>query len=210
MINGIQNIIANPTFYTLTQGTASQMAIKTGLNAVARPGFILMDNNIDSHTKKFSATKEFLYQSINLALYMGLIIPVFKKSAFAMAKKIYKGEPILHAFKTPEEFKAFRKMTEENKVEKLAELTKNSKTGDVFTRENINKDSEDFATGILETSSLVGTVLGMAIIAPMTASKLIHPIMKGLGMTKDKPVEKEQPKTEAPKTNTKEAKVEKN
>jgi hypothetical protein len=101
-------------------------------------------------------------------------------------------------------------MTEENKVEKLAELTKNSKTGDVFTRENINKDSEDFATGILETSSLVGTVLGMAIIAPMTASKLIHPIMKGLGMTKDKPVEKEQPKTEAPKTNTKEAKVEKN
>jgi hypothetical protein len=206
MISGIQNIIANPTLYNLTKGTVSQMSIKTGLNSVARPGFILMDNNIDPHTKKFSATKEFLYQSINLALYLGLIIPVFKKSAFSIAKKLYKNEAILHAFNSPEEFKAFRKLTEEKKVEKLAELTKNSKKGDVFTRENINQDSEDFATGIIETSSLVGTVLGMAIIAPMTASKLIHPIMKGLGLDKNKPAVEEQPKEETPKPETVEEK----
>ena len=46
MINGIQNIISNPTFFNMTQGTATQMGIKTSLNAVARPGFILLDKNI--------------------------------------------------------------------------------------------------------------------------------------------------------------------
>ena len=59
MINGIQNVLANPTFYNITQGTATQMGIKTGLNSVARPGFILMDGNIDPHTKNSLLQKNF-------------------------------------------------------------------------------------------------------------------------------------------------------
>ena len=86
MINGIQNIISNPTFFNMTQGTATQMGIKTSLNAVARPGFILLDKNIDPHTKKFSASKEFLYQALSIAMYLGVIIPVFKHGTYALAK----------------------------------------------------------------------------------------------------------------------------
>ena len=109
MINGIQNVLANPTFYNITQGTATQMGIKTGLNSVARPGFILMDGNIDPHTKKFSATKEFLYQAISLAMYLGIIIPVFKKGAYKAAQKYFKDSAVFKAFNSPEEFKAFQK-----------------------------------------------------------------------------------------------------
>lgn len=213
MINGIQNVLANPTFYNITQGTATQMGIKTGLNSVARPGFILMDGNIDLHTKKFSATKEFLYQIISLAMYLGIIIPVFQKGAYKAAQKYFKDSAVLKAFNSPEEFKAFQKLTEEEKVKKLAELSKKvlhspqefkvfkklsteklteemaklkekSGSGDVFTRRNIDKDNEDLAKGVIETSSLLGTIIGLAIIAPLTATKIIHPIMKAIGMDK--------------------------
>lgn len=184
MLNAVQNIVANPTFYNLTQSTASQMAIKTSLNSIGRPGFILMDKKIDSHTKKFSATKEFLYQMISLGLYMGLIIPIFKKGSYKLAQKYYNNEAVFKAFNSPSEFKAFKKLkTEAEKISKLQELSSQSKTGDVFTRENITQDSEDLANGVIETSSLAGTILGLAVVAPLAASKLIHPILNGLGLT---------------------------
>jgi len=192
MLNGIQNIIASPTFYNMTQGTTSQMAIKTGLNSIGRPGFILMDKKIDPHTKKFSATKEFLYQVLSLCLYLGLIMPGFKKGAFSIARLFCKNEAVFKAFHKPADFKAFHKLsTVEEKIAKIKEI--NEKTGRSFiyeikqegkpltktNRKNIiNEDSEDLATGVIETSSLVGTALGLAVIAPLTASKLIHPILK--------------------------------
>lgn len=186
MLNGIQNIISSPTFYNMTQSTAAQMGIKTSLNSIGRPGFILMDNTIDSHTKKFSATKEFLYQIISLGLYMGIIIPVIKNGSYKLAKKYYKEEAVFKAFKNPSEFRSFKKLgTEGEKIAKLKELSEQSKNGDVFTRENISQDSEDLANGVVETSSLFGTILGLAVVAPLAASKLIHPIMGVLGFTKE-------------------------
>ena len=184
MIEGIQNILASPTFYNITESTAAQMSIKTGLNSIGRPGFILMDKKIDPHTKRFSATKEFLYQMLSLALYMAVIIPVFKNGGFKLAKKLFKDDAVFKAFKTPEQFTKFHKLTEEEKLAKLKELSDLSKTGDKFTRENINLESEYFANGVIETSSLIGTVTGLAVVAPLTAAKLIHPIMKFLGFNK--------------------------
>lgn len=188
MINGIQNIISNPTFFNMTQGTATQMGIKTSLNAAARPGFILIDKNIDPHTKKFSATKEFLYQALSIAMYLGIIIPVFKHATFSLAKhKLYKNEPVFKAFNSPDEFKKFFKLeTESEKIAKLKEISQ--KTGDTFTKENIlDNGGADLANGVIETSSLVGTIIGLAVIAPLAASKLIHPIMKAVGLTKEQP-----------------------
>jgi len=183
----IQNIVSNPTFYNMTQGTVAQMTIKTGLNSVARPGFILLDKNIDPHTKKFSASKEFLYQSISLAMYLGIIIPIFKHGAYALAKnKLFKDEAVFKAFQKPDAFKKFFKLgTEQEKLTKLNEISK--ATGDTFNRTNITEESEQLANGVIETSSLIGTVLGLAVVAPLSATKLIHPILKAVGLTKDTP-----------------------
>lgn len=212
MINGIQNIIANPTFFNMTQGTATQMGIKTSLNAVARPGFILIDKDIDPHTKKFSATKEFLYQALSIAMYLGVIIPVFKHATYTLAKnKFYKDEAVFKAFKTPDEFKKFFKLeTDAEKHAKIKEISE--QMGDTFTKlkeknpqseiyellkddilgkENANgvkiSGGADLANGVIETSSLVGTIIGLAVIAPLAASKFIHPIMKAVGLTKEQP-----------------------
>lgn len=197
MINGIQNIIANPTFFNMTQGTATQMGIKTSLNAVARPGFILIDKDIDPHTKKFSATKEFLYQALSIAMYLGVIIPVFKHATYALAKnKLYKDEAVFKAFKTPDEFKKFFKLeTDAEKITKLSEISQ--QTGDTFTKANIiDNGGADLANGVIETSSLVGTIIGLAVIAPLAASKLIHPIMKAVGLTKEQPKIEQEKKEE--------------
>ena len=185
MIGAIQNIVSSPVLHNATESTVSQMAIKTSLNAIGRPGFILMDKDIDSHTKKFSATKEFLYQLISLGLYLGLIMPVFKRGTYSLARKLCKDDVVFKAFKTPDEFKKFYKLgSEQEKINKLSQISQ--ATGDTFNRSNVTVESENFANGVVETSSLVGTIIGMAIIAPLTATKLIHPIMKTLGMDKNK------------------------
>ncbi len=183
----IQNIISNPTFYNATQGTVAQMTIKTGLNSVARPGFILLDKNIDPHTKKFSASKEFLYQGLSLLMYLGIIIPIFKHGAYALAKnKLFKNEAVFKAFPNPDEFKKFLKLgSEQEKLTKLSEISK--ATGDTFNRTNISEESEHLANGVIESSSLIGTILGLAVVAPLTATKAIHPILKAVGLVKDEP-----------------------
>lgn len=181
---GISSIVSNQTFFNATQGTAAQMGIKTGLNSVARPGAILLDNDIDPHTKKFSASKEFLYQAISLAMYMLVIIPIFKNGAYKLAAKKFNDEAVFKAFKSPDKFKSYLKLDEAGKVNKLKELSKN---GDKFDRTNITEKSEHLANGVIETSSLIGTVLGLAVIAPLTATKAIHPILKAVGLVKEEP-----------------------
>lgn len=175
----IQNIISNPTLFNITQNTAAQVSIETGLKAVGRPGFILADNQIDKNTKKFAATKEFLYQMICLGIYLAVIIPVFKKGAFKIAKKFFKDEPVFRAFKTPEEFLKFQKLDEAKKLEKINEINKNITSGDKFTKENIN---ENLAKGVIEGSSIFGSITGLAIVAPIVSHPLIRPALKLLGM----------------------------
>lgn len=183
----IQNIISNPTFYNATQGTVAQMTIKTSLNSIARPGAILLDKNIDPHTKKFSASKEFLYQAISLGMYLGIIIPIFKHGAYSLAKnKLFKDEAIFKAFPKPDDFKKFFKLgTEQEKLAKLKEISK--ATGDTFNRTNITEEGEHLANGVIESSSLIGTILGLAVVAPLTATKAIHPILKAVGLVKEEP-----------------------
>lgn len=181
MINGIQNIIANPTFFNITQSTATQMSIKTGINAVSRPGFIMMDKNIDPHTKKFSAVKECLYQLTSLALFMAIIVPVFKNGGYKLAKKIFKDEGVFHIFKNPNDVKIFHKLPIEEKKAKLPEFNQRIaelNEGREVPLKKVKLISEQLANGVIETSSLLGSIIGLAIIAPVTASKLIHPVMK--------------------------------
>lgn len=181
MMSGIQNIISSPTFYNFTQSTATQMSIKTGINAISRPGFILMDNNIDPHTKKFSAAKECLYQLTSLALFMALIVPIFKNGGYKLARKIFKDEGVFHIFEKPNDVKIFHKLPLEEKKAKLPEFNEKIaqlNEGRKIKLKKVKLESEQLANGVIETCSLVGSVVGLAIIAPITASKLIHPVMK--------------------------------
>lgn len=178
----IGNLLTSPVIYNITQATQAQVGIETGLKAIGRPGFILLDNDIDKNTKKYSATKEFLYQLTCLAASIAVIIPVFKKGSFAMARKVFKNEPILEAFKNSDEFnKFYRQNTKENRIGKLREIYSKS---DKYTDEEL-QDQIHLAKGIIETTSIAGSILGLSIVAPMLSRPLIRPVIKKLGLNDD-------------------------
>ncbi len=186
MIGGIQNLISNPTLYNMTQSTVTQVTTETCLKAIGRPAFILGDKQIDSQTKKFSATKELLYQLTCLGIYLSMIHQ-FKRASFSIGRKLFKNESVFKAFKHPGEFMEYYKMDEVAKAKKLDEINKNLQSGDKFVKENLNIN---LGKGIIETSSIVGTVLGLAILAPIVSHPLIHPILKVMGLDEHKGNEK--------------------
>ena len=170
----ISSILTNPSIYNITQTTQAQVAIETGLKAVGRPGFILLDNNIDKNTKKYSSTKEFLYQLTCIVLSLGIVIPIFKKGSFKIARKLFKDEPVFNVFKSSDEFNKFYNSNNENRVEKLKEI---------YAQKSQNYDDDELqrhihlAKGMIETTSIAGSILGLSIMAPLISRPFIRPIL---------------------------------
>ena len=99
MIGAIKSALTSSQLASIAQNTTQSVAIETTLKSIGRPGFILIDKDIDSDTKQYAAAKEFLYQATCLAVYMALIVPVFKKGGFKIAKElslIHISEPTRH------------------------------------------------------------------------------------------------------------------
>ena len=120
MIQGISSTLANSTFYNLTQNTAARVSIETTLKSIGRPGFILIDNDIDDETKKYAATKEFFYQTICLAVYLAVIPPIFKAGSYKLGKKFFNREhPEFNKFKGMNEYLEYHKF-----AKKVSELTR--------------------------------------------------------------------------------------
>ena len=199
MISAISKVITNPTLVSVAQNTNASVASETILKSVGRPGFILIDNDIDPATKKYAAAKEFLYQATCLAIYMALVGPVFKKGAFNIAKKyIYKGEEGFNKFKGLNEYLAYHKLADKSQTNRVASLNKDHsqfKFDHDGLREALlnEKKPEMFPhiKGAIELGSTIGSVLGLAILAPQISHAFIHPALRFLGME-----EKKQPKTQ--------------
>ena len=110
MINGIFNFLNSPAMIATAQNTKAAVTIETGLKAAGRPAFTMMDKNVDEKTRRYSAAKELLYQSLCLGIYLALIIPVFKKGTFGIFKKIFKNEKDFQMFKNASEYLDYHKL----------------------------------------------------------------------------------------------------
>jgi hypothetical protein len=201
MIGFIQSFITSSTLANVAQSTAAAVSIETGLKAVGRPGFILVDNDIKPETKKYAATKEFIYQATCLAVYLALVIPIFKYGAFKIAKKhIFKNEAAFKKFKDAKEFLEYHKLAGASKNDRNGSLMKD-RWQDKFTpelRETLKNsehpDEFPIIKGAIELGSTIGSVLGLAVLAPQVSHVVIHPVLRLLGM-EDK---KKDDRTEAP------------
>ncbi len=200
MISAIQSFVTSPALYNMTQSTVTQITTETCLKAVGRPAFILGDKDIDSQTKKFSSTKEFLYQMTCLGIYLAAVMPILRKGTFALARKMYKDEPVFKIFKNSGDFMKYYKMNDTEKAAKLEEINKTLKT-EKITKDKIN---EDFAKGLTELTSIVGSVTGLAVVAPVISHPLIHPILRTMGLDENKKDDKK-PEQQAQQTQTPEA-----
>lgn len=186
MIDKVLNVLTNPSLVSAAQNTKSAVTIETGLKAVGRPTFTMMDKSVDEKTRKYSAAKELLYQGLCLGIYLGLIIPVFKKKTFGIFKKMYKDIPDFNKFKNADEYLNYHKLaTIDNKAARLKDATFSKLPSHL--QEELRKDKTEkfvLGKGAIELSSIVGSVLGLTIIAPELSHLVLHPIMKAIGLEK--------------------------
>lgn len=202
MISAISKVITNPYLVNIAQSSDASVATKTTVNSVGRPGFILIDRNIDLETKKFAATKEFLYQATSLLVYMALIVPIFKNGAFKIAKKyLYKGEQGFSKFRNAKEYLDYRKFAEKTKNDRIQSLGKDHSV-DKFKHDNLREalinevapEKYNNVKGAIEVGNIIGSIVGLSILAPNVSQILIRPVLKALGMDK-----KPEPKAEEQK-----------
>lgn len=193
----VPGIVSSPVIANIAQNTSASVSVETVLKSIGRPGFILIDKDIDGKTKQYAAAKEFLYQMTCLAIYMALITPVFKAGAFALGKKFYNGAHGFDKFKNASEYlnyhdlasrsikKRKSKLTDPDFAHKKSLLNHDGLVKDLYSKEKPDKYPK--IKGTIELGSLVGSVLGLAIIAPQIGHHIIHPVLGALGLEeKDK------------------------
>ncbi len=191
MITAISKVITNPTLVNIAQNADATVATKTTVNAVGRPGFILIDNHIDKDTKKFASVKEFLYQLTCLGVYMAVIVPIFKKGGFKLAKeKIFKNTQGFEHFKNFKEYSAYKKIVDmptiEERIDAIGKLKDKTLLNDTLITELKKEKPNKFGDikGAVELSNIVGSVVGLAIVAPNVSQALIHPVLRFIGLEK--------------------------
>ncbi len=195
MIGAVQNFLTSSKFASIAQNTTQSVTIETTLKSIGRPGFILIDNDIDSDTKQYAASKEFLYQATCLGVYLALIVPFFKKGGFKLAKeKLFKNTQGFEHFKNVNEYLHYRKLADNPSIknrqaslEKELIATKDrviDKYDATLQAELKKENPEKFAyvKGAVELSNIIGSVLGLAILAPQVSHAFIHPALKFLGL----------------------------
>lgn len=198
MIDKIANVLLNPSFVNFANNTKYTVSTESIFKATGRPVAIMMDNNVDKDTRKYAATKEGLYQTICLAIYLTMIPFIFQKYGFKIAQNILKNDLDFPAFKNATEYLNYAKLAKMNKedrqnhklLHKISNTLKSSNQDTFTLKEHLLNDEKppEFPVikGSIELSNLVGTVIGLAWIASEMSNYILHPLMRGLGFEVNK------------------------
>lgn len=178
MSMSVSNLLRDKSVASFTKGVAGAVYMTTAIKAIGRPAFIYADKNSDQETKKYTAGKEFLYQILCLGLTFAMILPA-QRLGFKMAKKHMKDIKELEGIKS---FKEFETVTKD-----LNELSAEAKTilgGGVETLSKESKSALKLVKGGGELGSFVASILGLTLVAPLISHKILHPVMKWVGLDK--------------------------
>ena len=148
----IINAITSPTAANFVQNSTAQVLSEGCLKAIGRPTFTLMDRTARKEERKYSATKELLYQSLSMLSYFLLIFP-FKNNDFKFLK-------FFDCFKNSDISKAKTKAEFDEIFKKLPE-------GELKTK----------VKGAKELMTILASGIILTIVAPQIVNKIIHPIM---------------------------------
>ena len=186
------SILSNSALSQIAQNTSSRVAAETALKAAGRPTFILIDRNIDDSTKKYAASKEFLYQTICLGVYLAAVAAFVPRWSFKLGKKLMgKNHPEFYRFRSTYEYLNYYNQAEKPLQNRIPSLEKDH-VKHLFNHDGLrdalktqeNPEKYPLIRGTIEFGSLLGAVLGLAILAPEVSHVTIHPIMRALGLEK--------------------------
>ncbi len=155
----VVNFLTNPNTANFVQNSSLQVISEGCLKAIGRPAFTLLDKTAGEKEKKYSASRELIYQSLSIFSYFALIFPI-RKNTFRLLKHFpqLKDCDAVYA-KTSEEFK--------NKLKTLKDSEVKTKIG-----------------GAQELMSIIASGIILAVIAPRIVNKIIHPVMQKLDLEK--------------------------
>ena len=160
------NLITSNTTSKLVQDSAFQVLSEGSLKAVARPVFTLMDDSASPEARKYSATKEFIFQSVSMAMYFAIITTVFQRGGYKFLKNLPK-------FKNYEALKG---------IDNIKDFTK---VYDAFSKGLLSTTAEQatqlqHAKGGMEVIKMIGSGLILTILCPLVVAKMVSPVMNAL------------------------------
>ena len=160
------NVITSNTASKLVQDSAFQVLSEGSLKAVARPAFTLMDNSASLEARKYSATKELIFQSVSMAMYFAIITTVFQKGGYKLLKNLPK-------------FKKYEALKDINNIKEF------TKVYDAFAKGLLSTTPEQatqlqHAKGGMEVIKMIGSGLILTILCPLVVAKMVSPIMNAL------------------------------
>lgn len=166
----IRKALANPKAAAFAQNTVCAIAVETTLKATGRPAFIYYDKHANEQSKKYAATKELLYQTFCLGLFLGFIKPV-KNFVYNKLSKYQSG-------KNPENkrkidlYNAFQSEIDNATSKAQKSLLERKLTHLLHTNPDYH-----FGKGLKEFSSIASTVFILALCAPILSQIILHPVM---------------------------------
>ena len=160
------NIITSNTASKLVQDSAFQVLSEGSLKAVARPAFTLADKSASLEARKYSAIKEFIFQSVSMVMYFAIITTVFQKGGYKFLKKLPK----------------FQKYDAIKDINNIKDFTK---VYDSFSKGLLNTTAEQatqlqHTKGGMEIIKMIGSGLILTILCPLVVAKMVSPVMKKL------------------------------
>ena len=184
-LDKIAAFLSNPAIVAASQNTKTAVSLETGMKAVGRPMFTLADKHADEKAKKYSATKEFLYQVSCLAIYTAIVIPVFKEGGFKLLGKMFKDDKGFKLFKDSKTYSEYldiasKPLAKRAEQKKYDELCKSEEIKKLLSEENPEKFH--LLKGSVEFASIIGSITGLTILAPWLSHFLVHPAMELLGL----------------------------
>lgn len=170
------NIITSNQASKMVQDSAFQVLSEGSLKAVARPAFTLADKSASLEARKYSATKELIFQSVSMLTYFAIITTVFQRGGYKLLKNLPK-------------FKKYDALKGIDNIKDFTKVYDSFSKGLLSTTEEQAKQLQQTKGG-MEVIKMIGSGLILTVLCPLVVAKMVSPVMKLLKFT-DKPEIKE-------------------
>ena len=160
------NVITSNQASKLVQDSAFQVLSEGSLKAVARPAFTLADKSASLDARKYSATKELIFQSVSMAMYFAIITTVFQKGGYKFLKSLPK-------------FKNYDALKGINNIKDFTKVYDKFSKGLLSTTAEQAKQLQHTKGG-MEVIKMIGSGLILTILCPLVVAKMVSPVMNAL------------------------------
>jgi len=160
------SLLTSPVFADNVQNSIFQVISEGSLKAVARPVITLYDKNGTPESRKYSATKELIFQTLSIAFYIALVIPFVQKGGYKLLRKKLKHRP------------EFAKLKEHENVTSFLKARKAAKTPEEEAKFVRPK-------GAIELVNMIGSGIILTVLAPIVVTRMMHPIMKSIAASRE-------------------------